>query len=312
MRGWMMLLGVLALLGLAGCGGGGPVAKGFTIPTDQVRVSYFHWKVSTVSGGGGQDQEFFEVFAKLAEPQSAPLLGNVTLTLEGLARPLALNGPASVAPEDGLSADTVPMRVYWGSGDAAGAGQPLIVRPGDWLPGYTRPGDLYFYAGHRDLDGPVPLATAPALAATGGYARAWTLPAEAMLPIAQITYPVAPVINTARPARIAWTTVPGATGYLVSAKGDALDADKSVTHRVVWTSASRPITFDALFDPTDDLLPATTREVFIPVDIFSKCEAVQVSIFAQGAPAVDTGVAPAIRRVNASYGTYAFGTFQLK
>ncbi len=312
MRGILMLLGALALVGLAGCGGGGGVAKSVTIPTDQVRLTYFHWKVGTVAGSGGPEDEFHEVFAKLTVPQSAPLRANMTLALEGLTRALVMSGPASIAPEDGLCDDTVPLHVYWGSGNAPAAGQPLTVQPGEWLPGYVRPGDLYFYAGRRDLDGPIPLGATPALAADGGYARAWTLPAGQMLAIPSITYPLAPVINTVRPARIAWGAVPGAAGYLVTVEGEALNDDGQMSHRVIWTSAARPITFDALYDPTADLLPADAREVFIPVGIFTRCESVQVSVFAQSAPDIDATMSPSITRVNAAMGTYAFGTFQMR
>lgn len=314
MRWGMVLLGILTLCWLTGCGGGGGSreAKPVVVVPDEFRVSYFHWRVGTVSGNGGQDQEFFEVFGKLAEPQSSPIFGNMSLTLDGLSRAMIMNGPATEAPEDGISQEKVPMLIYWGVGDALPAGQPLTVQPGDWLPGYVRPGDFYFYTGHMDLAGSAALAAAPHVTADGGYDNRWSLPAGTMLPLAQMTYPLAPVINSIHPARLAWAEVPGATGYLVEVKGDVLDDQKNVVRRVIWTSAKRPIIFDALYDPTDDLLPASAREVTIPANVFAPCKAVQVSIFAQAPPDIDKSTVPTLKRVNASYSTYIFGTFQMK
>ena len=124
MRGVFFITAILILGVLAGCGGGNTDARALVVPPNQVRLSYFHWIVTTVSGGGGQEQEFFEVIGKLALPQSANFLGNVTLALPGLERPLAIHGPAMLAPNDGVSTDTVPTAVYWGVGNSAAAGQP--------------------------------------------------------------------------------------------------------------------------------------------------------------------------------------------
>jgi len=307
---WVMLLqGVLALGLLAGCGGGGETTRVLVVTPDEVRLSYFHWKVGTVSGAGGQEEEFFEIFAKLAIPRSASVYANMKLALPELPRPLGMAGPLALAPGDGISDEAVPLHVYWGAGDVVPAGQPLIVRPGDWLPGFAQPGDLYFYSGHADLDAPVALVTAPRVTADD-FTRDYTLPAGEMLAIPRITYPVAPVLNTARPARITWAETPGAAGYLVIAEGDVLGDDNTLQRRIVWTSAARPILFEALYDPTADLLPASAREVFIPAGLFTPCKSVQVSVFAQAAPEIADGM-PALKRVNAAMGTYIFATFQM-
>ncbi|HOS43712.1 MAG TPA: hypothetical protein PK794_08485, partial [Armatimonadota bacterium] len=311
MRWAIIVSGVLMLGLLAGCGGGGAGARALAVTPNELRLSYFHWTVGTVAGAGGQEAEFFEIFAKLAMPRGAPVYANMKLALPELPRPLGMAGPLALAPGDGISDEAVPVHVYWGAGDAAPAHQPLIVRPGDWLPGYAPPGDVYFYSGHADLDGPVALATAPGVTAADGFARSYTLPAGEMLPIPRITYPAAPVFNTARPGRIAWAEMPGAAGYLVIVEGDVLGADNALGRRVVWTSAARPILFEALYDPTADLLPAHAREVIIPAGIFTPCKAVQVSVFAQAAPATDAAGAPTLKRVNAAMGTYVFATFQL-
>ncbi|HEY3416570.1 MAG TPA: hypothetical protein VGM23_06780 [Armatimonadota bacterium] len=310
---WLYVMAIVGLIGgLAGCGGGGGNGdQPLTARGNMLVVSYFDWLITTPPPQP-QGQEFYQVSASLWMPQTAPLLSGLTLHMPYTVISPILTGPALLSPTSGTNELGVPLYVYWGSATVAPTGQPTIVAPGAYCPGYIRPTEsLYLYSGTNDLDSPVSVSGSYNLVGGSGYTRTWTVPDGQQMPAAvSITQPMAPVANTLQPIHIAWNAVPNVSGYLVNVEADLKDKDKNVIRHIAWTSAPQAAFFDTVFDLSDLLLPATTLSVDVPAGIFRGCDAIQVDILAQAAPYVDQTQQPALRIVNASMSTQVFALFE--
>jgi hypothetical protein len=309
MRVWLALSVVLLLAGCGGSGGVPAPLASHTATADTLVVSYSHWVITVPQDTGGDaSQDFFTYAARLWMAPTAPLLTTVRLAppVEALAD--TLNGPRTLDPADGTHAGP-PDVLYWGTGDTVAAGQPRVVRAGEWQPGYVRPAEsLYLYSASKDSEVTVPVSGEYRLTADG-LERAWHLDGTTMmLPVAKLTTPDAIVVDTAKPLALTWADVPGALGYFVYAEGEVVDANKAVLRRVQWNVGDAPIIFSAVYDLTPYLVPATVHAATIPAKVFSGCKSIQVHVAAM-APPVTRATSPALTVLNTSLTSRVYATF---
>lgn len=303
MRGMAWLMVLMCGWWLTGCGGGSapaPAAKPLTAEPYSLRVTTLNWQY-----GLPQNiiKKTYTTTAKLWLPQNAAILSAPQVVYPWSATGV-LFGPSLIPATDGTNQKSVPYAVLWGCGETIPPLQPRVVQPQQSLPGYVRPAnDMYLYASKQDLDGTRNLAGTYRLTADGGYARTWTVGGtQPMLPIANITAPQPYVytMQSKKPFVFAWDPVPGATGYLVNIEADVTNDKDEVIGRLVWTSASQPIIFSAVYDFTPYLLPAGVRNVTVPAHIFNGCKSIQVDLLAIGPTTTRRDSDLTLQLVNAS------------
>ncbi len=316
MRGWVAL-GVVLLL--AGCGGGGgqaakPVVDTHTATANTLVVSYSHWVISVPQDSGqNASQDFFTYAAHLWTSPSAALLTGVKLTPPAATLADTLVGPQTIDPADGTLTGP-PNVIYWGSGTAIASGQPTVVQTGAWMPGYIHPTEsLYLYDAAKDSGATEPVSGDYHLTADGGVDHTWHVDgANVMLDAALVTAPDVIVVDTLHAIDFTWSDLPGVKGYYAYAEGDVTDANGKVLRHVLWNIGATPLIFDAVYDLTPYLVPATQHGATIPAGVFYGCRSIQIHVAAMTPPAQFLTTSPALTVLNTSLSSRVYATFTQK
>jgi len=314
---WWMIIGMALLLSLLpGCGGGNggsggqPERKSANLLT----VNYLDARTVIPQAHGStqvQSTESYEVSTTLRVFDALPVQTHLLLDLPATGKTLAYSGPYPLSSTDGTYSGNVPIKVYWGSGQMVPDHQPYMLTPGMVLPGYQHVKGLKsMYICSVGFDSPLPISGTYTLSAEGGFFQSWETPAtqQVVAPVT-ITDPQLPAVNALQPLHISWEPVPGAIGYLVIV--DSLHDQQNVSGELAeWSSAPKPIIFEAIDYHVPYLLPASVHEVTVPATIFRGCKTILVRILAHGDPYFDTKSTPNLRLIGGAMTSAVYGVYE--
>jgi hypothetical protein len=303
---------VLALLaaGLLGCDGD-PAAPRVTVAEPEPGLVTMHFFDRKITLPRTDASENYQLTTRLWVAQDAPLHNALKITMPWPEKTPRPSGPLLPPRSDGTNKLTVPVRVFWGEGQVVGAGQPVTVFPGQWLPGYRRPrADLYQYESLLLLPSPIPVAGAYRMADGEALLREWTIPLGLEMPApVELAEPTL-VANSQKPIVARWRPVSNAAGYLVFVEADLPDQTGAVARHIVWTSATSAMTLESVYDYAPYLLPGTARQVTVPANIFRGCETIMINVLAVAPTFEDDPAQPTVRIHAASLASHLVVLYQ--